>query len=326
MIRRFAAVFEPFIVALFATVAIASVAPPRGIWAEVFAWAAQAGVVLLFFLHGTKLSREALWAGARNLKLHVATLATTFIAFPLLGVGVTTLPGLSPALGTGVLFLTLLPSTVQSSIAFTSIARGNVAAALCAASFSNLLGIVVTPALVALLLHLGHGDGVGWAAVRTILLQLLLPFVIGQLARPWIGSLVARHARLVGFVDRGSILLVVYTAFGAAVVNGLWRRLSGADLALLVALCCVLLTIVLGWTILLGRWLRLGRDERIVLLFCGSKKSLASGVPMAGVLFPAAQIGVVLLPIMIFHQTQLIACAIIARRLGEGAPDRTLDG
>lgn len=321
MMRALRSVLEPFILALLGTVVLASLLPARGSFAVWAGYAADAGIVLLFFLHGAKLSREAIWAGARNWRLHLAVFAVTFMLFPLLGLGFASLPFVPEVLAAGLLFLTLLPSTVQSSIAFTAIARGNVAAAVCSASFSNLIGILVTPALVALLMRVGGGGGVSLASVEAILLQLLLPFVAGHLLRPLIGGFVGRHKALLGIVDRGSILLVVYTAFGAAVVEGLWRRVSGGDLALLIVLCLALLALILALTWALGRLMHLPREDAIVLLFCGSKKSLASGVPMAGVLFPAAQVGVVLLPIMLFHQFQLIACAIIARRYAEQADD-----
>ena len=314
MIGRLLALFEPFILALLGTVLLATFLPARGQWAQVAAYAAGAGIVLLFFLHGAKLSRDAIWQGARNWRLHIATLGVTFALFPLLGIGVHALPFIPPEFATGLLFLTLLPSTVQSSIAFTAIARGNVAAAVCAASFSNLIGIVLTPALVALLMG-GATGGVSWASVETILLQLLVPFVLGHLLRPWIGGFVARNKSWLTRVDRGSILLVVYSAFGAAVVEGLWHKVAPSSLLLLALLCLILLAIVLGITTLLGRLLHLPREDAIVLLFCGSKKSLASGVPMAGVLFAPAQVGIVLLPMMLFHQLQLIACALIAPRL-----------
>jgi sodium/bile acid cotransporter 7 len=320
MLRRFLAVFEPFILMLLGTVLLASFLPPRGAGVQVFSIAADAGIVLLFFLHGAKLSREAIVEGLRNWKLHLAVFAATYALFPLLGLAITALPILDASMAAGLLFLTLLPSTVQSSIAFTSIARGNVAAAVCSASFSNLIGIVLTPALVALLMHSASGGpqaGVSLASIEAILLQLLLPFVVGHLLRPVIGGWVSRHKKLVTLADRGSILLVVYTAFGAAVVEGLWRRVSAPDLIVLLLVCTVLLAIVLAATWGAGKALRLSRADMIVLLFCGSKKSLASGVPMAGVLFPAAQVGLIILPVMLFHQIQLIACAVIARRLGE---------
>ncbi|MCP3735337.1 bile acid:sodium symporter [Sphingomonas sp. RP10(2022)] len=325
MIRRFLSFFEPFILMLLGTVLLASVLPARGMWGRIASDAADVGIVLLFFLHGAKLSRDAIWEGARNWRLHLAVVATTFVVFPLLGLAFANVPGLVGPVAAGMVFLTLLPSTVQSSIAFTAIARGNVAAAVCSASFSNLIGIVLTPALVAVTMSGmgsgigGQGSGISLAAVESIVLQLLVPFVAGHLLRPWVGGVIARHKGLLGIVDRGSILLVVYTAFGAAVVEGLWSRVSGADLALIGGLCAALLGIVLLFTWLAGRMLGFSREDRIVLLFCGSKKSLASGVPMAGVLFPAAQVGAVLLPVMLFHQIQLIACAIIARRYADAA-------
>lgn len=314
MFGRIIALVEPFVVALLATVALAMLLPARGAWAPRVALLADAGIVLLFFLHGAKLSRAAIWEGARNWKLHLATLGVTFLLFPLFGLGLRELPFVPAVLGAGLLFVSLLPSTVQSSIAFTSIAGGNVAAAVCAASFSNLIGIAVTPLLVALLMGANAGP-MSLASVEAILLQLLLPFVVGHLLRPWIGGTVARYRKMLSYVDRGSVLLVVYSAFGAAVVEGLWSRVSGLDLVLLMVLCLMLLGLAMASTLILGRLLKLPREDRIVLLFCGSKKSLASGVPMAGVLFPAAQVGVVLLPVIVFHQLQLIACAMIAPRL-----------
>ncbi len=318
MLKRFLVIFEPFILALLGTVLLASLLPPRGAAVPVFGAIADAGIVLLFFLHGAKLSREAILEGARNWKLHLAVFAATYILFPLLGLGITALPILSGPVAMGMLFLTLLPSTVQSSIAFTAIARGNVAAAVCSASFSNLIGIVLTPALAAILIRSGgSGSAVSFASVQTIIFQLLVPFVAGHLLRPVIGGFVSRQKRLVTLVDRGSILMVVYTAFGAAVVEGLWHQLSAGELGLLLIVCTVLLALVLLTTWVAGRLLGFSREDAIVLLFCGSKKSLASGVPMAGVLFPPAQVGLVILPLMLFHQLQLIACAIIARRYAD---------
>lgn len=316
--NRLRVILDPFILMLLGTVLLASLLPARGIAAPLFADLADAGIVLLFFLHGAKLSREAIVAGASNLKLHATVFATTFLLFPLIGLAVSRLPFLTPTVAGGLLFLTLLPSTVQSSIAFTAIARGNVAAAVCSASFSNLIGIVVTPLLVALTMQGvgGQSATLSWHSVTSIALQLLLPFVTGHLLRPWIGGWVARNKRVLTVVDRGSILLVVYSAFGAAVVEGLWHRLSIDQLGLIALLCTLMLGVVLAITWAVGRAL-FDREDAIVLLFCGSKKSLASGVPMAGVLFPAAQVGTAILPLMLFHQIQLIACALIARHYAD---------
>jgi sodium/bile acid cotransporter 7 len=309
-----------YVVLLMAMVLVASLLPPRGVWADVAGVATTGGIVLLFFLHGAKLSREAILGGARNWRLHLSVMAMTFAIFPLLGLGFVQAPGIDPALGMGILFLTLLPSTVQSSIAFTAIARGNVAAAVCSASFSNLAGIFITPLLAGLLIGgAGSGGGFSTDAVKTIAMELLLPFLLGHALRPVIGGWVTRQKQLVSLVDRGSILLVVYTAFGAAVVDGLWHRVSLTDLAVIAGVSVLLLAIVLLLSDAFGRWLDFDRGDRIVLQFCGSKKSLASGVPMASVLFAPAQVGAILLPLMFFHQIQLMVCAVLARRYGAEA-------
>ena len=314
---RLRELIDPFLLLLLGTVALASLLPARGDGARIADAVADAGIVLLFFLHGAKFSRAAIWDGAKAWRLHLAVLATTFAVFPLLGLASQQIGAVPDGMRAGLLFLTLLPSTVQSSIAFTAIARGNVAAAVVSASFSNLLGIVLTPLLVALLMQrTGSGSLISLASVEGIVLQLLLPFLIGHLARPWIGGFVARHKAMIGRVDRGSILLVVYAAFSAAVVEGLWQTVSAGEMALLAGLCVALLAVVLCFTWGLGRMMGLARAERIVLVFCGSKKSLATGVPMAGLLFPASSVGAILLPVMLFHQIQLMACAVLARRYG----------
>jgi sodium/bile acid cotransporter 7 len=320
MMNRLRQALDPFLLLLLTTVALASILPARGDGARVADGIADAGIVLLFFLHGAKLSREAIWSGAKAWKLHLATLATTFVAFPIMGLIIGRFGLVPQDMRAGLLFLTLLPSTVQSSIAFTAIARGNVAAAVVSASFSNLLGIFLTPVLVALLMQRnGSGSLISLSSVEGIVLQLLLPFVVGHLLRPWIGGFVARHKPMIGRVDRGSILLVVYAAFSTAVVEGLWSKVSSEELIMLVGLCIAMLVVILFFTLIVGRMLGLSREDAIVLQFCGSKKSLASGVPMAGVLFPAAAVGPILLPIMLFHQIQLMACAYLARRYGAQA-------
>jgi sodium/bile acid cotransporter 7 len=312
MSRYLKTAIDPFLFALIATVTLTSFAPVHGAGVAVFDYLTDAAIMLLFFLQGAKLSREALLSGAGAWKLHLAVLASTFLLFPLLGLAISRSQLLDPTLAGGLLFLTLLPSTVQSSIAFTSVARGNVAAAVCSASFSNLLGILVTPLLASMLMR-ASGITLSWGGVQTILFQLLLPFAAGHLLRPKIGDWVTRHKRLVTLSDRGSILLVVYTAFSAAVIEGIWHRVESAELLLLATCCTVLLAAVLGATWLFGRLLKLGRADAIVLQFCGSKKSLVSGVPLAGILFPPAQIGLAVLPLMLFHQIQLFACAVLAR-------------
>jgi sodium/bile acid cotransporter 7 len=317
---------DSYLLLIIAMVAAASLLPARGEAAVGFGWGTKIAIGLVFFLHGARLSREAVIGGLTHWRLHLVVLAATFGLFPLLCLGVAALPAwiTPPALAGGIVFLGCLPSTIQSSIGFTVIARGNVAAAVAAASASNLLGIVITPILVGLLLHAKGAVSAGsaWA----IVLQLLAPFVAGQVLRRWIGGWVAAHARLVQRVDRGSILLVVYTAFSSAVVGGVWSQIGAIDLARLLVICLTLLSVVLATTFFTARALRFSTPDEIAIVFCGSKKSLASGVPMAGVLFPAATAGLSLLPLMLFHQIQLMACAVIAQRYAKRADLQPVNG
>ncbi|UYP29510.1 bile acid:sodium symporter [Pseudomonas sp. Z8(2022)] len=307
---------DRFTQSLLAVVICASLLPVSGQAAVVFSWVTNLGIALLFFLHGAKLSRESVIAGALHWRLHLLIFACTFVLFPLLGLALKPLlaPLVTPELYLGVLYLCALPATVQSAIAFTSLARGNIPAAICSAAASSLFGIFLTPLLVALLLGTQGDGGSTLDAIGKITLQLLLPFIAGQIARRWIGGWVTRNKNWLKFVDQGSILLVVYGAFSEAVVEGLWHQVPLQALGGLLLVCCVLLALVLLCTSQLGKRLGFNQEDRITILFCGSKKSLATGVPMAQVLFAGAGIGMLILPLMLFHQIQLMVCAVLAQR------------
>ncbi|MHB8283391.1 MAG: bile acid:sodium symporter family protein [Caulobacteraceae bacterium] len=307
---------DNFTLSLIATVILASVLPCHGGVKPVFADVTNLAIALLFFLHGAKLSRQAIVQGAGHWRLHLTVMASSFVLFPALGLAVRFLPAtlISPQITAGLLYMTLLPSTVQSSIAFTSVAGGNVPAAVCSASASNLIGIFLTPVLAAVFMGAHGRSGNELQAVEGVALQLLVPFLAGHFSRPLIGKWVDSHKKVLGFVDRGSILLVVYTAFSAAVVEGLWHKLSGVDLITVLVADAAILGVALVITTFAARALGFSKEDEITIVFCGSKKSLASGVPMAGVLFPAAQVGVLIVPLMLFHQIQLMVCAVIARR------------
>ncbi|KGE77544.1 bile acid:sodium symporter family protein [Halomonas salina] len=313
---------DRFLLMLIATVILAALLPIDGEAADAFGWLTKLAIALLFFLHGARLSPRTVIQGMTHWRLHLVILACTFALFPLLGLLIGLFaPGLlPPALAMGILFLCVLPSTVQSSIAFTSMAGGNVPAAICAASASNILGMFLTPLLVSVVMATGDDGGFRLEAMGAILLQLLAPFLLGQVLQRRIGDWVRRNKSWLGVVDRGSILMVVYLAFSEAMVAGLWQRLSASDLAVMVVADCLLLACVLGITIAASRRLGFSRDDEIAIVFCGSKKSLASGVPMANVLFPPQTIGTMILPLMLFHQIQLFVCAVLARRYARQAP------
>jgi sodium/bile acid cotransporter 7 len=276
-------------------------------------------IALLFFLYGGRLSREAILAGVSNWRLQMVVLACTFVVFPIIGLGIAALarPFVDPTISIGLMFLCLLPSTVQSSIAFTSIARGDVPSAVCAASMSNLVGVVLTPILVGVFLTIPGSGGFSLDALRSVVLQLLVPFGVGQALRPWIGGWLLKHRRMLSYVDRGSILLVVYTAFSEGVVNGIWNRVDAKTLLLILATSATLLGAMLTFTVWASRRLGFAVEQEAAIVFCGSKKSLASGVPMANILFPGNLVGIIVLPLMLFHQIQLMACATMATRYAE---------
>jgi sodium/bile acid cotransporter 7 len=312
---------DPFIPILLATVALASLFPASGAAADYLGTAATAAVMLLFFLHGLKLPRENLVAALVNWRLHLFILGTTYLVFPLVGIGLARLwPSLLPAdLWAGVLFLCALPSTVQMSIAFTSMARGNVAAAVTSAAASNLIGIVLTPLIAGALLHV-QGGNVSPAGIWKVVKVLLLPFVAGHLLRPWLAEWAARRKQLISWSDRLTILLSVYSAFSQAVIDGIWSRIPATTLLIAVAVCAAMLAIVMLFASTGARLAGFPRDERRSALYCGAFKSVVSGVPMARVLFPSAEIGAMILPLMMYHQLQMMVSATLAPRQAKQEP------
>ena len=316
LLRR---LFDPFSIAVIVAVLIATLLPAVGRGATVFGGLTQLAIALLFFLHGARLSRAAILAGAGHWRLHALVFACTFVLFPLLVLALKPLilPLVGETLYRGMVYLSVLPATVQSAIAFTSMARGNVPAAICSAAASSLLGIVLTPLLVMLLMDAGDGSGSGLDAVGKIVLQLLVPFLAGHAARRWIGAWVARHQRWLKFVDQGSILLVVYTAFSDAVSGGLWQLVPLTDLLALALVCSLLLAIVLWITQMLALRLGFNTEDCITIVFAGSKKSMATGVPMAQILFAGGAVGPLILPLMLFHQIQLMVCAALAQHYAQ---------
>lgn len=320
---------DPFVVTLLVVLVLGLVVPVGEDAQRVVDVVADVAVTVLFLVYGMRLATREVWAGLRNWRLQGGILASTYVVFPLLGLVVAwaVAPVIGEGLAVGVLFLALLPSTVQSSVAFTSVARGNVAGAICGATVSNVLGMVVTPLLVLWLLSDASGGAAGGTAagavegsgglggLRTVLLQLLVPFVVGQLLQPWVGDWIRARRWLTLGVDRGTILVVVFGAVAAATSAGVWSSVSGWAIVALLGVSALLLAAMLAITWWGGAALRLSTEDRVALLMCGSKKSLATGLPMASVLFPVAVAGVVAVPVIVFHQLQLVVCAVLARRL-----------
>ncbi|MEU2854993.1 bile acid:sodium symporter family protein [Streptomyces syringium] len=315
---RLRRVVDPYVAALLGTVALATLLPATGRAAATVGWAADAAIGLLFFLYGARLSTREAVDGLRQWRLQTVVATSTFVLFPLLGLAAAGLVPylLTDDLYTGLLFLCVVPSTIQSSIALTSTARGNVPAAICAGTYSSLLGMVASPLLAAWLI--GSAASFSADGLLTIATQLLAPFAAGQLARRRLAAFLTRHKKPLGVLDRLSILLVVYTAFSAGVAEGIWQQVTPIRLLALLCVATTLLALALTTTSLTARRLGFNRKDRITIVFCGSNKSLATGLPMAAVLFGASA-GPVILPLMLYHQVQLMVCAVIANRWSRDA-------
>ena len=309
---------DPLIPAILIAALCGYLLPVQGGAAHAVELIANALIVLLFFLHGAKLPHDEVRAALVHWRLHIVILVATFLLFPCVALA---LHALLPALlndgfWSGVIFVAILPSTVQSSIAFTSIARGNVAAAVTAAAASNLAGVIVTPLWAGILLN-GHGAHVASGGALRIALLLLLPFIMGHALRPMLKNWITRRAALIKLNDRLTIMVSVYAAFSVATIAGVWVTLHWASFGALLLACALLLGLVMVTVQLTARLLGFRREDRIAIQFVGSKKSIATGMPMARVLFAGPDLGLVTLPIMLFHQLQLMVCAELARRWGK---------
>lgn len=309
---------DPLIVLIILAVIIAIIAPARGNFADIFGQLTNVAIALLFFLYGARLSTQEALNGLKHWRLHLTILAFTFVVYPLIGIALRPLTAvISHDMYLGILFLTLVPSTVQSSVAFTSIAKGNVAGAIISASASNLVGVIITPLLVMLLMGTGGEVHIDTSVFGEIALLLLAPFVLGQLTRRWVGKIAQSKATKV--VDRGSIAMVVYSAFSKGVVDGIWSSISLWDLAFLVVFAAVFVAFMLWLTRKASQKMGFNRADTIAIEFCGSKKSLATGLPMASVIFASggASLGLLILPLMIYHQVQLMMCSWLAARYAQ---------
>ncbi|MBK4139540.1 bile acid:sodium symporter [Corynebacterium macginleyi] len=306
---------DPLIVLILTAVAIAIIAPARGTFADVFGNLTNAAIALLFFLYGARLSTQEAVSGLKHWRLHVIILAFTFAIYPLIGLALRPLTGFIAAdMYMGILFLTLVPSTVQSSVAFTSIAKGNVFGAIVSASTSNLVGVFITPILVMLLMGTGSGLHIDTSVFGEISLLLVAPFVVGQITRRWVAGLA--KSKYTKMVDRGSIAMVVYSAFSKGVVDGIWSFISVWEIIFLVFFAALFVIFMLWLTRFISGKLRFSRGDIIAIQFCGSKKSLATGLPMASVIFASGStsLGLLILPLMIYHQVQLMICSLLASR------------
>jgi solute carrier family 10 (sodium/bile acid cotransporter), member 7 len=314
---------DRFVLLLFGAVLLGWLLPAKGAALDVARQLSTVSIFALFFLHGLRLPRRDVLYAARSWKLQGAMLLFVFGAMPLAGLLLVTGVGwmLPAALASGVLYCAMLPSTVQSAISYASMAGGNVAASVVGAAVSNLAGIVLTPLLVALVLGATSGVSLGGDVFIRIATMLLLPFALGQAAQRWLGAWAQRQKAMLSFFDRLVILIAVYVAFAGAVAGGGLAAVDLPTLVMLVAVLGLLLLFALAGAWFGGGLIALPRADRISLTFAGSHKSIATGAPMAAILFGSGA-GLILLPAIIYHMMQLLASAPLAIRLNKSPSHR----
>jgi len=308
--------FDPFLILMIAAVVLATILPATGSASELVSTLGTIGVSLLFFGHGAALSHRAIVSGLKQWQLHIFIFSTTFIIFPLIVQPLRLFPEtiLPPDLILGFIYLGVLPSAISSSIAYTAIAKGNVPAAVCNSAGSNVFGLLLTPLLMAIFIR-SSGSIDLWHALSDVIFELLIPFGLGQACHRWLGPLLATRKHWLENYDQSVIVLIIYSAFSQSVTAGLWHVLPTWGLIVAIALCLLVLAFVLCFTMIGSRWLGFSREDEIAAVFCGSKKSLASGLPLAQVLFAGVPgFGMIVLPIMLYNQIQILVGAILARR------------
>lgn len=279
------------------------------------------GIALLFFFYGLRLSTEKLVYDLKNWRLHVLIQSVSFLVFPLLILIFRPfLKGTeSEVLWLAVFFLAALPSTVSSSVVMVSIAEGNIASAIFNASISGLIGIIVTPLWMGIFLE-KQSEAFAFSDVLIDLTkQILIPVIVGlSLHRFW-GKWATRNKKYLSMFDQSVILSIVYSSFSDSFSNGVFHGISWTDLILLSGSVVALFFLIFNLTRWVSGWMKFCREDRITIIFCGTKKSLVHGSVMASVLFAGSSTGgIVLVPVMIYHAFQLFYISIVARRYSKG--------
>jgi sodium/bile acid cotransporter 7 len=282
----------------------------------------QWGVSLIFLIYGIKLKTKELISGLSKWRLHLMIQACTFILFPLL-----VFPFIAFDQDAGdstfwlsIYFLACLPSTVSSSVVMVSIAKGDVPSAIFNASISGILGIVLTPLLLTPFISEVH-EGDFTPVLGQLIYEILLPLLIGLALSPYLGKWFRARGGWLTWFDRSIILFIVYKSFAISQLEGHFIQLKGPYIVSVFVAVIVLFIIVYGITNYVSRITHLPRGERITLQYCGSKKSLIHGSIFAQALFgPQAALGLLLLPVLIYHGIQIIVVSWLAQKQNEATP------
>lgn len=310
---------DGFLLSLMGVVALAIAWPEPGVTGGPLhvEWVASYGISIVFFLYGLTLAPEKMRAGFAKWKVHIAVQLGTFVLFPIIVLAVEPAAGhLFPTeVWLGFFYLAALPSTVSSSVAMTSLARGNVPVAIFNATLSAFLGVFLTPILMAWYMRTtGQSLPLGNVILKIVML-VLLPTAVGQIAHRWLAEWASRNSKWLKLCDRAVILAIVYNSFSDSIMEGVWSAHDLSLLALMIAGAIALFFTVYFLMKIPCRVLGFDREDTIACLFCGSKKSLATGVPLSKVMFGATPaLGLIIAPLMLFHFFQLVIVSFIANR------------
>ncbi|MFH4964511.1 bile acid:sodium symporter family protein [Gaetbulibacter sp. M235] len=277
------------------------------------------GISLIFFFYGLKLSPDKLKAGLKNWKLHVLVQATTFLIFPLIVLAFHPLIQTQEQeiLWLAFFFLAALPSTVSSSVVMVSIAKGNIPAAIFNASISGIIGIVVTPLWMGLFVHSAQTDFDFTEIYIKLIVQIILPVVFGIILQRYLGKLANEHSSKITLFDKSVILLIIYRSFSESFDEHIFSSVSLSDLLFFFTAVLFLFFIVFTLTGYVAKKLNFNKEDQITTQFCGTKKSLVHGTVFSAILFGnMATIGIILLPLMLFHAIQILIISIIASKSG----------
>lgn len=309
---------DKFIWLLSGAVFLATLLPVQGQAKAIAQILFNAGIFSIFLLHGIRLERSEVVSGLRNIRLQGAIFIWVFGVMLLIGLMLSNLlDQLLPVdVALGFLFLGVLPTTVQSAASYCAIANGNVAASVVASAMINMVGVFLSPLLFALLAS-AAGVEITIETIGRIAAILVLPFALGQLFQKWLRPFVMQHKDIIGWLDKGAIALAVYVSFSAAIVAGMWNRVTGVELFWLACGLSFWLALAFGGTWLLGGFMGFERADRKALLFSGSQKSVAIGAPLAAILFVPERAGLVILPLIFYHLAQLFLSAPLSVHLAK---------
>lgn len=313
---------DKFVLAIITTVCIAYLFPNFGAddsWFPIDTISGY-GISLIFFFYGLKLSPDKIKSGLKNWKLHILVQSATFIIFPLVVLLFYPLMKNEEqhTMWLAVFFLAALPSTVSSSVVMVSIAKGNIPAAIFNASLSGIIGILLTPLWMKPFLEEQQADFNFEKVYTQLIFQIIIPVILGIILQRFGSKWAQKYNSQLSFFDKAIILLIVYKSFAESFISGIFKTLQWYDMFILLIIVSVLFWVVYGLINWIAKRLGFNREDRITASFCGSKKSLVHGTVMSKVLFTnAATIGIILLPLMLYHAMQILVISIIAGKLAK---------